>query len=514
MPPTPSRFRSVPTLETLECRDVPAFLTGAELVVGTDAGGPPIVSLIDPVTQVARSKFLAFEGTFYGGVRVAVGDVTGDAVPDLVTGAGPSGGPAVKVFNGKTGEVVASFFAYGASFTGGVYVATGDVTGDGVAEIITGAGAGGGPQVSVFDGDTGRQLSSFFAYASTVRSGVRVASGDVDGDRRADIVTAPGYGGGPHIRTFSMDSSTLAFVATSGFMAFDPSFIGGLNVAVGNVIGDEKAEIVTGAGATGGPQVSVFTPAGDMLASFFAYGTDFRGGVRVGVADLTGDRVGEIITAAGPGGGSQVNVYSLPDANPTAALFALPTEQLTGVWVDGAAVPLNIPPTDPTAIEAAYTPLRDADRANIPLTLVPYPVGVPTPVPYWYSGYGFYNPYWIGPMFYDAPGLFLGLNYFYGPGFFNSPSYFGSPGYSLGTGYYNTGYYDPGYYGTGFTDSSYYDPSYSDPGFSNPVLSDPGYSDYYYDDSSYFDDSFYYDDSFFSDGGGFYDGGFDEGGFF
>ncbi|MBI2469163.1 MAG: hypothetical protein HYV62_15325, partial [Candidatus Rokubacteria bacterium] len=51
-----------------------------------------------------------------------------------------------------------SFFAYDAAFTGGVRVASCDLTGDTHAEVITGAGPGGGPHVRVFDGMTGAQL--------------------------------------------------------------------------------------------------------------------------------------------------------------------------------------------------------------------------------------------------------------------------------------------------------------------------------------------------------------------
>src|SRR3954470_7604673 len=107
-------------LEPLDPRDVPAFLTGAELVVGADAGSPPLVRLIDPSTQTEQSQFLAFASNFYGGVRVAVGDVNGDGYPDLIAAAGPGGGPQVKVFSGADGAVLSSFFAFGPTFTGGV----------------------------------------------------------------------------------------------------------------------------------------------------------------------------------------------------------------------------------------------------------------------------------------------------------------------------------------------------------------------------------------------------------
>ena len=88
----------------------------------------------------------------------------GQCSGNLMTGAGPGGGPHVRVLSGADGSELASFFAYDPAFTGGVAVATGDVNGDGHADIITGAGPGGGPHVMVFDGVTNSVIYSFFAY--------------------------------------------------------------------------------------------------------------------------------------------------------------------------------------------------------------------------------------------------------------------------------------------------------------------------------------------------------------
>ena len=144
-------------------------------------------------------KFTPLPG-FSGEVRVAIGDVNGDGILDLVAGEGPGGQPRVVVIDGAAGTVIRNFLAYEPTFTGGVYVATGDINGDGAADIFVGAGQGGGPRVRVIDGKTGAGIADFFIYESSFRGGVRVAAGDVNGDGVADLITGAGIGGGPRSR--------------------------------------------------------------------------------------------------------------------------------------------------------------------------------------------------------------------------------------------------------------------------------------------------------------------------
>lgn len=108
---------------------------------------------------------------------MAAGDVNGDGRADLVTGAGAGGGPHVKVFDGRTVAEIRSFFAFESAFTGGVTVATGDVDGDGVADIITGAGPGAaGGHVKAFSGSTGAEIRSFLPFDVGFTGGVSVAA--------------------------------------------------------------------------------------------------------------------------------------------------------------------------------------------------------------------------------------------------------------------------------------------------------------------------------------------------
>ena len=182
-----------PRLEQLEDRATPAgfFLTG---VGGFTSPAEPFARIYDATSPgnssnvVGAGNMNAFPG-FSGDVRVATGDVNGDGVVDLVTAAGPTGGPNVRVWDGRDGSLMRDFFAYPANFTGGVYVAAGDVNGDGAADVITGTGPGAAAQIAVFDGRSGGEIGRFLAYDANFFGGVRVAAGDVNGDGRDEIIT-------------------------------------------------------------------------------------------------------------------------------------------------------------------------------------------------------------------------------------------------------------------------------------------------------------------------------------
>ena len=146
------------------------------VAVGSPAGVAPTVTLLDTRTRQVVRTLTPFEPSFTGGVTVATADVNGDGVADVVAGAAGGGGPRVVVFDGVTGAVLWDFYAYDPASRGGVNVAAADLDGDGRAEVVTGAGVGGAPHVRVFSGLTGNLLAQYYAGDSDARGGVTVAA--------------------------------------------------------------------------------------------------------------------------------------------------------------------------------------------------------------------------------------------------------------------------------------------------------------------------------------------------
>ena len=292
----------------------------AYVAVAAASGAAPEVRVYS-TDGVELAKFMAYHPNFRGGVRVAAGDVDGDGIAEIVTGAGPGGGPHVRIFDYK-GKVKSQFFAYHPNFRGGVSVAVADVDGDGIAEIVTGAGPGGGPHVRVFDFKGGVQ-GQFFAYEPTATMGVNVAVGDIDGDGQGEIVAAPASRAGSQpVKYFS---SRFAFLGTISFLT--PSATGGVSVAVADVVGDSNGDIVLArtiasdkvtvvtSGVTPRPAITVGSVTGVSLSTLDV-NSDGRADILVAPAAASGKL--RLIDAAG----KTVNGFTVSSAFPTGATVA------------------------------------------------------------------------------------------------------------------------------------------------------------------------------------------------
>jgi hypothetical protein len=187
--------------------------SGADIVLTPDQGGGPRVviwALVSGKATVEANFYGITDPNFRGGARAAAGDINGDGTPDLVVTAGYGGGPRVAVFNGADlfttqAKLINDFYAFSPLLTNGAYVAVGDVTGSGYADLIFGAGEGGAPEVLVVSGQTlldegarvaiANPLANFYMDGdTTARGGVRVAVKNVVGSNQLAIVAASGAG--------------------------------------------------------------------------------------------------------------------------------------------------------------------------------------------------------------------------------------------------------------------------------------------------------------------------------
>ena len=222
------------------------------------------------------------------------------------------GGPHLKLYD-ENFDLYAQFFTYDPSFRNGVNTALGDIDGDGEAEVITGTGPGSAPHVRVFD-TKGSLRYQFFAYPEHFRIGLSVAVADVNGDGRDEIIIAPQDKGGPHVRVLTLDTQQNKFVLYKEFFAYPERFRMGVNVAAGDLNNNGLAEIIVAPRNVGGPHIRIYeyNPVTNRLAlknQFFAYDFGFRGGVSLAIGDVDNDGINNIITGAGPTGGPHIRVF-------------------------------------------------------------------------------------------------------------------------------------------------------------------------------------------------------------
>jgi hypothetical protein len=284
-----------------------------EIVEGLDAGCCTTLHVLDATSGSDLSGFFPYGDRSEVGARVAAGDLNGDGTADVI--AVPLGSTRISAFRLSGGAPFRTIEAFGGEISGPISIAAGNLTGDARAEIVAAAPTYSGAEVKIFNASTGTAETALYPYGGESVSSVAVALGDVNGDGRQDLVLSADTPDGTEVRAVDVDGVQLA-----DFYVLDASIVPGASIAAGDLDGDGKAEIVLGGGPTTAPWPPVANGPNQHVAVYEADGTEvhrldaypglFQGGVRVGLADVSGDSRPEMITAPGPGTEPEIGVWS------------------------------------------------------------------------------------------------------------------------------------------------------------------------------------------------------------
>jgi hypothetical protein len=281
------------------------------LVTATAAGTTTVVRVT--YSNGTSYSWDPFGSTYTAGASVALGDVTGDGIPDIVVASGVTGtsmGGTVQIYNGATRKLIASFTPLG-GFGGGLDVAVGDVNGDGHADIVVGVMGGGWPVVTVINGATGKVMDQFLAYSTSFGGGVRVGVGDVNDDGYADVVVGPGADANGQLVKVYSGKSILTGTGTPqllGTLNPFPNYTGAVSVAVGNLTSGGYADIVVGSQSYSdlfkvysGASLSVSSPPAPLFTQT-AWATVDTTGIKVAlVSNAAGNGLDDLIVTNGTG---------------------------------------------------------------------------------------------------------------------------------------------------------------------------------------------------------------------
>lgn len=252
-----------------------------------------------------QQKLELFADDFPGYLDFDLIDLGGDGIDEVLLGMGYQAKPTVRLLR-NDGSEINSWQPYVAGYEGRVNVASYDFDGDGLEEIVTSPGEGGGPQIRIFDGYGQPKFSNgFFVYDKGYRGGVEIAIGDVNGDGQVEIVSSL-YADGKNIINFYDHSGTkvLSDIVIDAVDAFEP-----MKITVLDVDSDGLDDIIMGSSAGMRSTVLAYNIFGEKVLEFDAYASGFRGGVDVSVSYFNG--VPYITTAAGFSGGPHVRFFDV-----------------------------------------------------------------------------------------------------------------------------------------------------------------------------------------------------------
>ncbi|WP_227255065.1 beta strand repeat-containing protein [Frigoriglobus tundricola] len=254
------------------------------IAAATAGAGSGTVTVYDPLSGALVAQFQPF-GAYAGGVKVAVGDVNGDGYSDLIVMAGPGAlNGLVEIYSGRDLSLMSTYFAF-PGYQGAFNIAAGDLTGNGVADVIFST-ATGGDFVFAYAGASNTFIVPVFSAFGGFTGGVTIAAGDLTGIGRDEII----------VGTASQVGAAGVFNQYGQLLQpyyFAPIPMNGVNVAAGDLNDSGHDDLIFGAKDS----TLVLTYDGEsqgLMGYFFALpGQPY--GVTVATVDPTGDGYADLV---------------------------------------------------------------------------------------------------------------------------------------------------------------------------------------------------------------------------
>lgn len=273
-----------------------------------------------------------FEGV-QEGAKVAVGDFTGDEIADIaVIPFGAKSNLQVYTFtNGwSEPERLAWTFVYDNGLRSGSVVASGDVTGDLIDEIVV-WNRKRSPNVQVFSFDdatkTLTQIAYIMPYPHALPNGADVTLADLDGNGTKELVTVPSDDTSiANMQLYTYDTSLQGTLAgtrrnmrrLTWKRGYAPPTQGGFELTAGDVHGDGTEEIVIATNTGLGGHIltyQYFNQKLNLIASFFPYTKSYEGGIHAVMADYDQDGQDELVTTTQNGNAPNTRFYHYTKQN-------------------------------------------------------------------------------------------------------------------------------------------------------------------------------------------------------
>ncbi len=251
------------------------YVRGTRLLVFSASKGGPHVRIFDRNFQLV-SQFFAYEKTFRGGVQVAVADMDGDGVEDIITSPGQGRKPELRIFD-MHGRLKSEFRAYDANYRGGLEVHVGDFNGDKRNDILVTPLAGRGGDIRIYS-DTGELFNQFYAYPGEMEKAITIAVGDLDADGTPEIATVL-TGNGDVMKVFTSYGWFIGSFSLYG------RTMKGMNIRIGKIGDGAKPEIIVTPREKSGAHVLVLNADGKKIGQFFALPKNWRGGLNLGIIE-------------------------------------------------------------------------------------------------------------------------------------------------------------------------------------------------------------------------------------